>query len=300
MTYKVSDMTLSPHAGATSNGVPSLITVAELAAGEGHDRIVIEVDEEAGTYYHGHVPGAVSLDWLDDLQHPHRRGFIDASRFDALMDYRGVTLDTHIVLLGDAQNRYAALVYWCLAYHGHPRLSLLDGGRRAWLAAGLPLTDEETLPAPARGYRSSGPREGIRARRDDILQRYVGAPDGTLLLDCRTPAEHKGRVTTLSDVPIGRDRVTGHIPGSRNLPTALLLDPATDRLLPADELRALFAAHGMAPGLEVAVYCRVADRSALMWFALSEVLGYGRIRHYDGGWAEYGSLVDAPVSQDVS
>jgi thiosulfate/3-mercaptopyruvate sulfurtransferase len=34
------------------------------------------------------------------------------------------------------------------------------------------------------------------------------------------------------------------------------------------------------------------------WFALHELLGYGHVRHYDGGWAEYGSLMDVPVELD--
>lgn len=288
-------LTTLQAAAATARLVPALLGVDELPLREaGH--VLVEVDADAATYYEGHVPGALVLDWLDHLQHPQRRGLVDVDGFAALMDSRGIARDTHVVLLGDADNRYAALAYWYFTYYGHERVSLLDGGRRAWLGAGLPLTDADTPVRPTTGYRVAGLRPAVRATRDDVLRRFVGAPDGTLLFDCRSPAEHGGRAASVVDLPVQRHRVNGHIPGSRNLDTAALVDSRTGRLRPAYELAELFEAQGLRPGLDVACYCRGGDRSALMWFVLSEVLGHPGVRHYDGGWAEWGSLMDAPVS----
>jgi thiosulfate/3-mercaptopyruvate sulfurtransferase len=45
------------------------------------------------------------------------------------------------------------------------------------------------------------------------------------------------------------------------------------------------------------VYCRVAERSALLWFVLHDLLGHRDVRNYDGGWAEYGSLMDVPIER---
>lgn len=281
--------------GAKLREVPVLYALEQLTSEpEVPGRLLVEVNADAGTYHQGHVPTAITLDWLDDLQHPARLGFVDAGGFAALMDSRGITTETHVVLLGDSGNRYAALLYWYFSYYGHRRVSLLDGGRMAWLAAGLPLTDQVTDPTPTVGYHVQDHRTDIRTNRDEILTRYVGAPAGTLLLDCRTPDEHHGEVTSQADLPIERHRVTGHIPGSRNLPSGTLVDERTGRLHPAPVLRQLFTASGLEATSDVAVYCRVADRSALMWFALSEVLEHPQTRHYDGGWAEYGSLIDAP------
>ena len=47
----------------------------------------------------------------------------------------------------------------------------------------------------------------------------------------------------------------------------------------------------------IALYCRLAERSSLLWFALHELLHHEQVRNYDGGWVEYGSLVGAPVSR---
>ena len=48
---------------------------------------------------------------------------------------------------------------------------------------------------------------------------------------------------------------------------------------------------------DIVVYCDVGERSSLSWFVLHELLGYPHVRMYDGGWAEYGSLVDAPIAR---
>jgi thiosulfate/3-mercaptopyruvate sulfurtransferase len=98
------------------------------------------------------------------------------------------------------------------------------------------------------------------------------------------------------DLGVEHHRVGGHVPGALNLPSGQLLRE-DGRFRPRDELRALFAERGVTEHSDVVVYCRVAERSSLLWFALHELLGHPRVRHYDGGWAEYGSLIDVPVSR---
>jgi len=75
------------------------------------------------------------------------------------------------------------------------------------------------------------------------------------------------------------------------------LDPRTGRFRSLEYLRRALATHGVDPDDEVVLYCDVGERSALAWFVLSELLGRRGVRHYDGGWAEYGSLVGAPVTR---
>ena len=112
------------------------------------------------------------------------------------------------------------------------------------------------------------------------------------LLDVRTAREYSGA----GGYPC--DPRQGHIPGARNFPSDQLLT-ADGTLRPVEELREEFAQRGIVSGnsTEIAVYCRVAERSALHWFVLQELLGHPSVRNYDGGWAEYGSLVHAPVAR---
>ena len=257
---------------------------------------LVEAGADASGYFEGHVPGAVVISWLDDLHDPDRRGVLSQDRLERLLGSLGIRETDHVVLYGDDDNTYAAYAYWVLRYYGHRKLSLLDGGRRAWLAAAAPVTTD--LPSLTPGqYVSAGADESIRASRDLVLDRFLGAPPGTAVLDCRTDAEYHGRGGLVVDLPILLHRLGGHIPGARNVSSTDLLDPDSSRFLPVPELRRVVTALGVQPQDDVLLYCEVGQRSALGWFVVHEMLRQGRARNYDGGWAEYGSLVGAPVSR---
>ena len=280
----------APAAGA-------LVDVAWLAAQHGSDVVVFEVDSDSSSFYRDHLPGALPLDWYDDLHGRGSRGPVSCEQFEQLMRRNGVREDTHVVVAGASDTAFATHAYWLLRYYRHARVSLLDGGRPAWTRAGLSLEDSDPSPGPSTTYRSPGPDTSIRVARDELLARYVGAPPPALLLDCRTSPEYEGRPHHPMDLPVERHRVSGHIPGAVNLPSGSLLDEV-QRFRPLSELQSVAAERGLTADADVVVYCRVAERSSLLWFALHELLGHPRVRHYDGGWAEYGSLIDVPVARD--
>jgi thiosulfate/3-mercaptopyruvate sulfurtransferase len=264
-----------------------------------HDEhvVVVEVDEEPAVYYSGHIPGAHNLDWVDDLHHPLQRSFLGDDAFARLMTRLGVGNDCHVVLYGDASNLFAASAYWLFRYHGHLRVSLLDGGRRWWVRQGHDLVEDTPARRSRPPYRVEPGNPQFRATRDELLARYVGAPPGTVLLDCRSPQEYDGQATETVDLPVERQRAVGHVPGAVNLSSSMLVDPSTSRLLPVEQLRRLYTDRGVREDSDVAVYCRVAERSALLWFVLHDLLGHPDVRNYDGGWAEYGSLMDVPIER---
>ena len=274
-------------------GQPRLVDVPWLQE-HLHDAgvLVVEVGADAASYFQGHVPGAVALAWLDDLHDPEHRGVLSQARLESLLGSRGVTPDTHLVLYGEQDNVYAAYAYWLLRFYRHEKVSLLDGGRRAWIDAGGPLVEDVPEPATTL-YRSPGPDPELRATRADVLERYVGAPEGSAVVDCRCPPEYSGRSTSVGDVL--RHRLAGHVPGARNLPHSELLDSATGCFAPREVL--LDRVSGLAAQDDVLVYCTVGERSSLSWFVLHELLGYPHVRVYDGGWAEYGSLTGVPVAR---
>ena len=275
---------------------PRLVAPDWLEAALGDPSVVpVEVGSDSGDYHRGHVPGAVALAWLDDVHEPDRRGVATQERLERLLGARGIGPDDHVVLYGGEQNVFAAYTYWLLRYYRHRRLSLLDGGRHAWLGEGRPVTSQPTA-RPPRTYRSAGPDDSVRITRDVLLERYVGAPDGTAVVDCRTPAEYAGRREPATGLPLLHSRLSGHVPGAVNVSCTDLLDER-GCLRPREELERALARSGVLPERDIAVYCDVGGRGALGWFVLHEVLGYPRVRSYDGGWAEYGSLVGAPVER---
>jgi thiosulfate/3-mercaptopyruvate sulfurtransferase len=226
-----------------------------------------------------------------------RRGPVSLAHFEELLVDKGIDRSTHVVLYGTGTGAFAAHAYWLFRYYRHPRVSLLDGGLRAWTRAGGALDTAVPTMRAAGEYRSPGSDPRLRVGRDEMVTHYATAPAGAVVLDCRTPVEYAGRHRHPVDLNVEHHRVGGHVPGSRNLPSELVLDEDCS-FRPEADLRALFAAHGVRTDSDVVVYCRVAERSSLLWFALHELLGHPRVRHYDGGWAEYGSLLDVPVERD--
>jgi thiosulfate/3-mercaptopyruvate sulfurtransferase len=260
------------------------------------DVVIAEVDEDATAYDKSHIAGAVGFDWQADFQDPVRRTFLGPEAFAALLGSRGIGPDTHVVLYGGNNNWFAAYAYWYLKVYGHARVSLMDGGRKLWELQGRPLSDEAVTPEAVE-YPVREADAQLRARRDEILSRYVGAPSGTALLDVRSPAEFAGDLLAPPSFPQEAAMVPGHIPGAINVPWGKAVDADTGQFLPAEQLRALYEGVGVTPDRDVVAYCRIGERSAHTWFVLHEVLGYERVKNYDGSWTEYGSLIDVPVER---
>jgi thiosulfate/3-mercaptopyruvate sulfurtransferase len=89
---------------------------------------------------------------------------------------------------------------------------------------------------------------------------------------------------------------TGHIPGARNIPWAKAVNP-DGTFKSAEELKALYEPLGVTPDKDIVVYCRIAERSSHSWFVLKYLLGYPRVKNYDGSWTEWGNLVGVPIAK---
>jgi thiosulfate/3-mercaptopyruvate sulfurtransferase len=254
----------------------------------------VEVDVDTAAYAEGHVPGAVGWNWTSQLSDGLRRDIVSRAELERLLGDSGIGPDTTIVLYGDNNNWFAAWAYWQLKLFGVEDVRILNGGRKLWVAEGRPTSTDVPAYEPT-GIDLPEADFSQRAFRDDVLRQVES--DGALV-DVRSPAEFAGELLAPAALPQEGAQRAGHVPGAANIPWGQAVNE-DGTFKSADELRDLYAAKGITADRDVIAYCRIGERSSHTWFVLHELLGFERVRNYDGSWTEYGSLVGVPIEKDV-
>jgi thiosulfate/3-mercaptopyruvate sulfurtransferase len=255
---------------------------------------IAEADEDVLLYEVGHIPGAVKLDWYSELQDPIRRDFVDKAGFERLMSQKGIANDTIVVLYGDKNNWYATYSFWLFKLFGHKDVRVMDGGRLKWEKEGRSWTREVPSVVPSQ-YRAQEPDISIRAFRDEVRQQMEASKP---LIDVRSPAEYKGELIHMLDYPQEGAQRGGHIPTAKSIPWGTAANPEDGTFKSAPELKQIYqVTNGIGPDQEVISYCRIGERSSHTWFVLKYLLGYPRVKNYDGSWTEWGNLVAAPIEK---
>jgi thiosulfate/3-mercaptopyruvate sulfurtransferase len=256
---------------------------------------IIESNEDPLLYATGHVPGAVEVDWTRDLNDPVRRDYLGREGFEALMRRIGVTRDTTVVFYGDRNNWWATYAFWVFQLFGHDKAKIMDGGRIKWANENRPLA-KETPSYPASDYKAAERDDKrIRAYRDQVLEHLEGKKP---LVDVRSPDEYSGKKLHMPEYPNEGALRGGHIPGAASVPWAKAVNPDDGTFKNAEELRALYEGDAkIKPGDDVIVYCRIGERSSHTWFVLTHLLGFDKVRNYDGSWTEWGNLVGVPIER---
>ena len=201
------------------------------------------------SYRAGHLPGAVFVNLDTDLagapgaggRHP----LPAAADFEAAMRRAGVRNTRPVVVYDDGDSTIAARAWWTLRYFGHDQVRVLDGGLRAWAAAGQPVTVDEPAVTAGDFTAAGGQLPVLDAAGAAALAR------SGVLLDARAGERYRGETEPV-------DPVAGHIPGALSAPTAGNVGP-DGRFLPPGELRRRFEGLGITTGQpvapEVGAYC---------------------------------------------
>lgn len=260
-----------------------LITPHELLDLKTSDRAVRLLDvrwrldrpEGRPEYLEGHLPGAVYVDLDHELARrgepgdgrhplPSRQTLQDAARRWGVHDG-----DT-VVVYDDVQSVAAARAWWLLTRSGVSDVRVLDGGLRAWLAAGLPLDTGDVLPR--RGTIELTELSGGIATIDDAQEWSRRG----VLLDVRAPERYRGETEPL-------DPVAGHIPGAVNLPTTTHLHAG--RFRDPAQLRAVFSSVGATARVPVAAYCGSGITAAHT--ALAGAVAGIDVTVFPGSWSQW-------------
>ena len=251
---------------------------------------VVESDEDMLLYDIGHIPGAVRIDWHQDLNDPILRDYVSAEQFAALMSEKGISRDDTVVIYGDKSNWWAAYTLWVFELFGHPDVRLLNGGRDAW------MTEERDTSFEVPSYpRTDYP---VVERNDTTFRAYTTDTLNILgngaLIDVRTPEEYAGTRTHMVDYPQEGVLRGGHIPTAVNIPWNQSVHP-NSRFRSREELEKIY--DNVPEGTDAIVYCRIGERSAHTWFVLRYLLGRENVRNYDGSWVEWGNMIRMPIAR---
>jgi thiosulfate/3-mercaptopyruvate sulfurtransferase len=237
-------------------------------------------------YRDAHIPSAIFADLVSvfaDPSAPFYFAIPTPDDFAATASAHGIGSGATVVVYAQASPMWATRLWWLLRYHGFDNVYVLDGGLTTWLAAGLPVESGEPREPIARPFTVTL-RPELLARQNDV---EAALGDGqTCLVNALTPEAFRGDGVTSYSRP-------GRIPGSESVPAAALLDPESNRFLPAESLRDVLARYVDSPVPPV-FYCGGGVSATVDVFAMS-LLGRDDVRLYDGSLTEWSANPDLPL-----
>ncbi len=272
-----------------------LVSTDWVAEHQGDSTVVLlESNEDVLLYDLGHIPGALKIDWHEDLNDALRRDYIAKDAFEKLASRLGITPDTTVIFYGDKNNWWATYALWVFQLFGHENVKILDGGRQKWIDEGRPVTRDVPAVEPSQYEAQERDDSGIRAFREEVLKHVEQQGQ---LVDVRSPQEYSGEKLHMPDYPQEGAMRGGHIPGAQSIPWSRAAN-SDGTFKSAEELRAIYEEEkGLDPEAATIAYCRIGERSSHTWFVLNYLLGYPNVRNYDGSWTEWGNLVNVPIER---
>jgi len=271
--------------------------------------VLVEVSAPARYATEGHIPGALQAwrpDYGADSILPYGGLRASRSQMETWLGSLGIHPRDHIILYDHRGSVDALRLRWILKLYGHPAVSILDGGKKAWQMAGFPLEQApESKKSPVE-YRFPYPEDRAElAHLDDLM--LAMSDSNSQILDAREPEEFHGHpfLQGQAIVPWKNGAFDyGRIPGSLHLNWSNAVNLHGDHCFkPVDVIRYNAEKAGLTPDKQIIAYCQSGVRSAHMTFVLKELLGYPDVKNYDGSWIEWSffhaQVPDIPADKDL-
>jgi thiosulfate/3-mercaptopyruvate sulfurtransferase len=255
-------------------------------------------------YRKSHIPGAVyaNLDTAlsdqgvvdpDGTHHPHpdaasggRHPLPSREKFAMWLSSVGFSNEMQAVVYDRNGGTYCGRLWWMLKWAGHEAVAVLDGGLKAWLAAGGDVTDKPEPSHFQSHFRLGRELRSLATTRD--VHSLLGAP-GQTLIDARAAPRFRGEVEPL-------DPVAGHIPGALNRPASENFN-ADGRFKPAAQLQTEFQQLLQGRDAGTVVHHCGSGVSAVPNLLAMEVAGLGPTALYAGSWSEWITDPSRPVAK---
>jgi thiosulfate/3-mercaptopyruvate sulfurtransferase len=234
--------------------------------------LVIIDANKSKNYAVNHIKDAIHINHNDLYQAGDIKGLImDVEDLAAFFGEKGISEDSQVVVYDDGSHKYATRVYWVLKYLGATDVNILHKDMDAWRAARVPITAtpaslEATTFTPTVNESVFTDIEYVKANKGLA---------GFVLVDCRTADEYNGVKNS-----------EGYIPSAININYEEMLTES-GAFKTADELAAIAESYGITADDEVMLYCRTSVRAAVAFVAFKNILGYEKVKVYDGAYLEW-------------
>lgn len=265
----------------------------------------------AEKYRRGHIPGAVNLDWHNDLNHSVRSIndlLLPPDKFAEVMARNGIGNDSLVIAYADQDYSGAVRLWWALRLYGHEQAAVLNGGFDKWTAENRQISQE--IPLPKRAKFVPDPQPDWLATVFDVAQSINEQDSNVCLVDTRPLEQYRGKAvwTPMGSRYLSEDEGwilisnqkmrSGRIPGAKHLESSGNLDPTNNwTFLTPKDLRRRALNEGIGEEQRVITYCGVGISASMGLFSLY-LAGYRNLSLYDASWSEWGTDPKRPVEKE--
>lgn len=246
-------------------------------------------------YATGHVQGAANAPygkWRGASTNPGELPPIN--KLTALVQSLGLSAATHAVIISSGANDTdfgaAARVYWTLKVLGLKDLSIVNGGYKAWTAAGLPIS-KQAVKIAASDFKPSINND-LLVTREQLLTDAKNK--SAVLVDARPADFFNGETRHVAA------KVPGTLPDAINVSHASWFKPGSSSVVSATEAKTIASKYSLAEkNEEIVSFCNTGHWAATNWFVLSELVGDKNVKLYAGSMVDWTQSSESLPMQNV-